>query len=195
MRQCLYRLISIAGWATPGIIAISFIAAMAHAQSHPVNTLTLPSDRLDFPTAAVTFPVGAVNFPSGPVRTETTTTVEVTLPADILFDFDKADIRPSAQGALHEVAQLMREQAHGSVTIQGYTDVLGSDSYNQRLSERRAAAVKLWLTANESLSKVPLNTQGFGARGPVAPNRKPDGSDDPEGRQLNRRVTFIIPKS
>jgi outer membrane protein OmpA-like peptidoglycan-associated protein len=188
MRRYLCSLGSIAGWATT-----SFIAAIAHAQSYPVNTLTFPSDRLELPTATVTFPVGAVNFPSGPVHTETATTVEVTLPADILFDFDKADIRPAARSALHEVAQLMREQAHGPVTIQGYTDALGGDSYNQRLSERRAAAVKLWLIANEGLLKVPLNTQGFGARGPA--NRKPDGSDDPEGRQLNRRVTFIIPKS
>jgi outer membrane protein OmpA-like peptidoglycan-associated protein len=54
--------------------------------------------------------------------------------------------------------------------------------------------VKIWLGANEKLVKMPFTIAGFGARNPVAPNRKPDGSDDPEGRQRNRRVTFIIPK-
>src|ERR1700754_1405972 len=123
------------------------IAAIAHAESYPV-------DPLGFRTDAVTFSIGVVSFPSEPVRTETATTIEVTVPADILFDFDKADIRPSAQSVLHEVAQLLRERAHGPVTIQGYTDALGSESYNQRLSERRAVAVKTWLGANEGLAKM-----------------------------------------
>src|SRR5579871_3899049 len=109
------------------------IVATAHAKSYPVDTISFGSD-------PITFSIGPLSFPSEPVRTETATTIEVTLPADILFDFDKADLRPSAQGALHEMAQLLRERAHGPVTIQGYTDALGSDSYNQRLSERRAVA-------------------------------------------------------
>ncbi len=116
------------------------------------------------------------------------------MPADILFDFDKAEIRPTAKSALHEVAQLLHERAHGPVMIKGYTDALGSDSYNQRLSERRAFAVKLWLRTNEGLSDMAFTTIGFGARNPVAPNLRPDGLDDPEGRQRNRRVTFIMPK-
>jgi outer membrane protein OmpA-like peptidoglycan-associated protein len=168
-------------------IALVMIAAVGHAASYPVDPISFGSDSLRFPTDAVT-------FPSGPVRTETATTIEVTLPADILFDFDKTDIRPSAQSVLHEVAQLLRERAHGPVTVQGYTDALGAEGYNQRLSERRAVAVKIWLGANEGLAKMQFRTAGFGARNPVAPNRKPDGSDDAEGRQRNRRVTFIIPK-
>jgi outer membrane protein OmpA-like peptidoglycan-associated protein len=175
--------------AAPAVIctALLMISAGGHARSYPVDAISFRSDPLKFPTDAVT-------FPSGPVRTETATTIEVTLPADVLFDFDKADIRSSSQGALHEVAQLLRERAHGTVTIQGYTDALGGESYNQLLSERRAAAVKSWLGANEGLAKMRFTIAGFGARDPVAPNRKPDGSDDPEGRQRNRRVTFIIPK-
>jgi len=167
--------------------ALLLIAAGGHATSYPVDPISFGSTPLGFPTDAVT-------FPSGPVRTETATTIEVTLPADILFDFDKAEIRPSAQGALHEVAQVLRERAHGPVTIQGYTDALGGESYNQRLSERRAIAVRTWLGANEGLATMQFTVAGFGARNPVAPNRKPDGSDDPEGRQRNRRVTFIITK-
>ena len=174
--------------------ALVLIAAAGHAAPYPVNTISFGSDPIVFATDAVTFPIGTLNFPSGPVRTETATTIEVTLPADILFDFDKTEIRPSAQSALHEVAQLLRDRAHGPVTIRGYTDALGSESYNQQLSERRAVAVKTWLGANEGLAKMQFTIVGFGARNPVAPNRKPDGSDDPAGRQRNRRVTFIIPK-
>lgn len=149
---------------------------------------------LDFQSGPLAFPSAAVVFPSGPAETETATTIEITLPADVLFDFDKADIRPDAQKPLHEVAELVRQKAHGPVEIQGYTDALGSDAYNQKLSERRAASVKTWLVTREGLSLVRFTTVGFGPRNPVAANRKPDGSDDPDGRQLNRRVTLIIRK-
>jgi outer membrane protein OmpA-like peptidoglycan-associated protein len=70
----------------------------------------------------------------------------------------------------------------------------GGDAYNQKLSERRAASVKQWLTEKEGLDTVKLSTQGFGAKRPVAPNIKPDGSDDPEGRQKNRRVEIVLAK-
>lgn len=166
----------------------------AQAAAYPVDTLAFPSDQLAFPTNVINFPSETLSFPSEPVRTETATTIEVTLPADILFDFDKAEIHLTAKSALHEVAQLLRERAHGPVTIQGYTDALGSDNYNQRLSERRAFAVKIWLRTNEGLADVAFTTIGFGARNPVAPNLRPDGLDDPEGRQRNRRVTFVMSK-
>ena len=112
----------------------------------------------------------------------------------ILFDFDKSEIRADASPALHEVADLIRTKARGPVAIQGYTDALGIDAYNQRLSERRAAAVKTWLVTYEGLPPSRFTTVGFGPRNPVAPNRRPDGADDPEGRQLNRRVTLTIRK-
>lgn len=149
---------------------------------------------LTFRSGSLAFSSAAIVFPSGPAETETATTIEVTLPADILFNFDNADIRPDAQNPLHEVAELVRQKAHGPVEIQGYTDALGSDAYNQKLSERRAVSVKTWLATRERLSSVRFTTIGFGPRNPVAPNRKPDGSDDPDGRQLNRRVMLIIRK-
>ena len=140
------------------------------------------------------FNVIALTFPTALLRTETSTTIEVTLPADILFDFDKSDIRPEAQSALHELAILLREKARGAVTIHGFTDGLGTDAYNQQLSERRAASVKSWLAKREGLAQMPFAVSGFGARNPVAPNRNPDGTDNPEGRQMNRRVTVIFRK-
>jgi outer membrane protein OmpA-like peptidoglycan-associated protein len=109
-------------------------------------------------------------------------------------DFDKADIRPDAQVPLHEAAQLLRDKARERVMIQGYTDAWGNDTYNQRLSERRASAVKTWFATHEGLASMKFGISGFGPRNPVAPNRNPDGSDNPAGRQLNRRVTLIIHK-
>ena len=125
---------------------------------------------------------------------ETSTEVRIELAADVLFDFDKYDILPKAQEALKQAAGVVREKAKGTVNIEGHTDSKGSDAYNQKLSERRANAVKDWLVQREGLKNVRFETRGFGAKKPVAPNTKPDGSDDPEGRKKNRRVEIIVKK-
>ena len=125
---------------------------------------------------------------------ETTTEVRIELAADVLFDFDKAEILPKAGQTLAQAAQVVREKAKGTVRIEGYTDAKGSEAYNQKLSERRAAAVKAWFVSKEKLGAMSFETQAFGAKKPVAPNTKPDGSDDPDGRQKNRRVEIIIRK-
>jgi len=125
---------------------------------------------------------------------ESATETRIELPADILFDFDKSDIRPSAADALQQVSAILRERAKGAVRIEGHTDAKGTPSYNQKLSERRADAVRLWLVEREGLGKVKFKTQGLAATQPVAPNTKPDGSDDPDGRQKNRRVEIVFGK-
>lgn len=126
---------------------------------------------------------------------ETKTEIKIDLAADVLFDFDKSTLRPSAKDALHQAASIIKANASGrDVKIDGYTDSKGSDPYNQRLSDRRAASVKKWLIAKEGLSDVRFVTRGFGAKNPVAPNTKPDGSDNPDGRQKNRRVEIIVEK-
>jgi outer membrane protein OmpA-like peptidoglycan-associated protein len=125
---------------------------------------------------------------------ETNTEIRIELSADILFDFDKADIKPAAADALKQVATLIRAHPGKLVRIGGYTDAKGSDPYNQKLSERRAASVKTWLAVKEGLSSVKFQTAGYGAANPVAPNINADGSDNPDGRQRNRRVELIISK-
>ena len=125
---------------------------------------------------------------------ETPTEVRIELAADVLFDFDKADLLPKAQQTLEAAAQLIRDRAKGEVRIDGYTDAKGSDSYNQKLSERRAEAVKAWFVNQGKIQNVKFATQGLGAKNPVAPNSKPDGSDNPDGRQKNRRVEITIRK-
>ena len=125
---------------------------------------------------------------------ETATEIRIELAADVLFDFDKSDIRPAAADTLKKVAAMIREHPGASVRIEGHTDGKGSDAHNQPLSEERAKAVKDWLALKEGLKGVAFSTQGFGSKRPVAPNTKPNGSDDPDGRQKNRRVDIVIKK-
>lgn len=143
----------------------------------------------------MTFEVEDMVFETEPMTTETEDMVEVTLAADVLFDFDKSDILEKAAASLKEVGDLIRANDGGTVTITGYTDEKGDNAYNQTLSEQRAASVKTWLVTRESIPAARLTTSGNGENNPVAPNTKPDGSDDPEGRALNRRVTLKIPKA
>jgi outer membrane protein OmpA-like peptidoglycan-associated protein len=125
---------------------------------------------------------------------ESATEVRIDLAADVLFDFDKADILPKAQSTLKQAADIVREKAKGTVRLEGHTDAIGSDTHNQKLSEQRAEAVKSWFIEKEVLRNMSFATKGYGASRPVAPNKKPDGSDDPEGRQKNRRVEIVISK-
>lgn len=125
---------------------------------------------------------------------ETGAEIRIELAADVLFDFDKADILPRAQSALRQAASLINEKAKGTVRIEGHTDAKGADAYNQKLSGRRAGAVKAWLIGKERVRGVTLVTEGFGAKLPVALNANADGSDNPMGRQKNRRVEIIITK-
>ncbi len=125
---------------------------------------------------------------------ETDTEIRIELAADVLFEFDKADIRPKAEQALKQVATIIRERAKGTVRVEGHTDSKGSDPYNQKLSVGRANSVKNWLVQKEGLKNVRFSTAGFGAKSPVVSNTKPDGSDDPEGRQKNRRVEIVAKK-
>jgi outer membrane protein OmpA-like peptidoglycan-associated protein len=125
---------------------------------------------------------------------ETPTEVRIDLAADVLFDYDKSDLLPKAQQTLDNAARIIRERAKGTVRIDGYTDAKGSDAYNQKLSEHRAESVKAWFVNRGDIRNVKFATQGFGAKNPAAPNTKPDGSDNPEGRQKNRRVEITIQK-
>jgi outer membrane protein OmpA-like peptidoglycan-associated protein len=125
---------------------------------------------------------------------ETSTEIKIDLAADVLFDFDKSTIRPSAADALKQVASIIRSSSKGAVLIDGYTDSKGSDPYNQRLSDRRAESVRKWLMTKEGLKDIDFTTRGFGAKNPVAPNTNPDGSDNPDGRQKNRRVEITVKK-
>lgn len=97
------------------------------------------------------------------------------------FDFDKATIRPDAVAILDEAVEILRAQPGVDVSVDGHTDAIGSDQYNQRLSERRARAVADYL-ARHGIDRGRLEPRGFGESRPVASN------DGEEGRAQNRRV-------
>lgn len=115
----------------------------------------------------------------------------IRLPSDVLFEFASDQLSPAARDVLAAVEADVGSDVRGPVTVEGHTDGIGSDADNQALSERRAAAVVEALKGvlGPSLS---YRAVGFGEKAPVAPNTGPDGSDDPEGRALNRRVEVRI---
>lgn len=104
----------------------------------------------------------------------------------IYFDFNKATIRPESHAALADAANILKENPAIKVEIQGHTDAVGSDAYNQQLSERRARSVVTYLIQNFGIARGRLTAKGYGESQPVSSN------DTEEGRQLNRRVEFVI---
>lgn len=119
----------------------------------------------------------------------------ISLPGDVLFDYDKAVIREDAKPRLDKLAELIKAQNPPSTAIEGHSDGKGDDSYNQKLSERRATAVRDYLISVRTVDGTKLTTKGLGELKPVAPNQTPDGADDPVGRQKNRRVEVTLTKS
>ena len=118
--------------------------------------------------------------------------VHITLSGDVLFDFDKWTIREEAEGTLNKLADGIKELHKKHVVIEGHTDSKGSDSYNLDLSQKRADSVRDWFVSKGGITGIEFQTKGCGESKPVAPNTKPDGSDNPEGRAQNRRVEMRI---
>ncbi len=126
---------------------------------------------------------------------ETEDAVTMQLEGDVLFDFDKAEIEPEAEPTLDKVGIVIAQFAEGEVLIEGHTDSKGSPDLNLELSKRRAEAVKDWLVKKKGIPESNITTRGFGETKPVAPNTNPDGSDNPQGRQQNRRVEITVEKT
>jgi len=115
--------------------------------------------------------------------------ISVDLPADVLFDFDQASLRPDAAAPLDKAAELIKGYPQAPLQVVGHTDSKGADAYNEELSLRRAITVAQAL--QQRTARLP-QALGRGEREPVAPNASPDGRDDPQGRQRNRRVQILI---
>jgi len=104
---------------------------------------------------------------------------------DVLFDFNKATLKPGGERAVTELTKFLKEYPERKVMIEGFTDSIGSESYNKDLSRRRADAVRMELNAN-GISSGRIQIRGYGENFPVASN------DTEAGRQRNRRVEVII---
>lgn len=115
----------------------------------------------------------------------------ITLQDGVLFDFGKYDLRPEAKATLAKLATVLNQAKVPAAQINGHTDSIGDDAFNQDLSEKRASAVATQLKADGVTAN--LETHGYGKTQPVADNTNADGSDNPAGRQANRRVEIYIP--
>ena len=195
------------GWRAALLIASLLALANAAAAQHALTDPIPPGARGEVRTISgdVREIVGLTSGVSGRIdpvtaalkelgaRT-TDTEIRIEMSADVLFDFDKADLKREAEPSLEKVVTVLRSLSTSSVTVEGHTDGKGTAAYNEQLSRRRAAAVVSWLEARTTDRKTRLAVHALGASKPVAPNTKPDGSDDPEGRQRNRRVEIVVKK-
>lgn len=134
-----------------------------------------------------------LSFKSSSTARDTLAFIEIS--GDVLFDFDKYVIKPSAVQVLHKAGAALRPHQGRPVSIFGYTDSIGSNHYNDGLSEKRARAVMQWLVSNRYINPAKVTIQGHGEKFPVAPNTTPAGRDNPEGRARNRRVEIIVFRS
>ena len=161
--------------------------ASASSATGTVSAVTARGEALKGNVSGLT---GAVSDLSVRV-TETATIVD--LPADVLFEFDKFALAPSADAPMQKLLTYVQAGGSGKIIVTGYTDAKGEDDYNRTLSQKRAQAVADWLTC-KGVDAAHLDIVGKGEADPVAPNAKSDGSDDPDGRAKNRRVSVTIPK-
>lgn len=105
--------------------------------------------------------------------------------SDILFDVNRATLKPGAESNIRRIAAILQQYPDRQIAVEGHTDATGSDAYNQTLSEDRAASVRASLIAG-GVPEGQITSVGFGKTQPVATN------DTPAGRQQNRRVEIIV---
>lgn len=175
-------------------VALATGASPSRAQDAPTGTpdradvldLTLPVLDLEAPVASLD---GSLTSSAGG-REE-----RITLAADVLFRFDRADLGGRARSRIADVARRIERADPRTVRITGHTDDRGTDAYNDRLSRRRADAVRRALLRELGPGGPRLRAEGRGESDPVAANRDEDGEDAPRGRQRNRRVEIRIPRA
>ncbi len=110
---------------------------------------------------------------------------------NIYYEFDKAVLLDESFSSLDKLVDMLNANPNVRIEIGGHTDSKGNDDYNQRLSEARAKSVVDYLVS-KNIDPARLTSVGYGEKFPVAPNTNPDGTDNPEGRQKNRRTEFKV---
>jgi OmpA-OmpF porin, OOP family len=104
---------------------------------------------------------------------------------DVLFDFDKSNIKPEAAAILDRLVAFMNENKDKRASLSGHTDSVGTEAYNQRLSERRVNSVRDYVV-KKGVDGERMSGQGFGESKPIADNKTK------EGRAKNRRVEIKV---
>src|SRR5579859_3278538 len=180
-----------------GIAALAVIAALSASAGHaqiqqPKGTWQVPG-QIQQPTGPWQKP-GDIQVPKGiqAVHAEDQPCGRrLSVLGDALFDFDKSVLRSDAEETLAVVGPEIAKSGTHPLVIEGHTDAIGTDAYNNALSLRRAETVRQWLSSHRFVP-VSAPVKGYGKTQPIAPNTTPDGRDDPAGRQKNRRVDIVI---
>src|SRR5690606_3048871 len=110
---------------------------------------------------------------------------------NIYYEFNKWDIRPDAARELDKLVQLLTDNPEIKIELASHTDSIDDREYNLRLSQRRAESAVQYIV-QRGISPDRLIAKGYGEARPIARNTTPDGTDNPEGRQKNRRTEFKI---
>lgn len=110
---------------------------------------------------------------------------------NVYYDFNKAALKPESYPALDEIVRMMNTYPTMVIEMSAHTDNIGSSSYNQKLSEARARSAVAYLVS-KGIDESRLKAKGYGETMPIEPNKNPDGSDNPEGREKNRRTEFKV---
>ena len=105
---------------------------------------------------------------------------------DVKFDFDRQVVKPESYADIRDVAEFMKQFPQTTTVVEGHTDAVGTEAYNQSLSERRAMAVREVLVSEFGIQPGRVDAIGFGEARPVADN------DSEEGRAINRRVEAVV---
>jgi outer membrane protein OmpA-like peptidoglycan-associated protein len=159
----------------------------------PKGTIQTPGE-IQVPRGTWQVP-GEIQVPKGiqAVKTIESSACErrLSVVGDALFDFDKAALRIDAEETLVAALPEIKKLGSKPALVEGHTDAVGSDSYNQKLSEARAKTVRDWLS-QRGASPPATAIKGYGKAKPIAANATEDGKDYPEGRQKNRRVEVVF---
>lgn len=112
---------------------------------------------------------------------------------NILYEFDSAELTDTAKVNLNHLYDILVDNKDIEIELRAHTDNIGTAVYNKDLSERRAKSCVDYLVS-KGIAPERLTSKGFGFEVPIAPNKTPDGKDNPEGRALNRRTEFRVTK-
>jgi len=148
------------------------------------GALEAPKAAAPAPAAAAPAPAPAAKAPA-PAPAPAVAAQKVTYAADAFFDFDKSVLKPEGRAKLDDLVSKIQGINLEVIIAVGHTDSIGSDAYNQKLSVRRAEAVKAYLIS-KGIERNRIYTEGKGEKQPVADNRTA------EGRAKNRRVEVEV---
>lgn len=110
---------------------------------------------------------------------------------NVLYDFGSADLTQASKGIIDELYKIMEDNETMEIELSAHTDNIGSEEYNLDLSDRRAQSCVEYLIS-KGIAPGRMKSKGYGFSMPIAPNQHRDKSDNPEGRQLNRRTEFKV---